>query len=131
MTLEELYKKRDEIEEQIEELKNQKKNDDLKQMQLKFLGNFVRQYRGGSYNDLTFMKVKSVGINDDEEYGETCYLQGNSIYIELPYFRVSIGENDEIEDASEVTIVTEEEMLKEIQEVLMKNFNELKFDIDV
>lgn len=126
MTLEELYKKRDEIEEQIEELKNQKKNDDLKQMQLKFLGNFVRQCRGGSYNDLTFMKVKSVGINDDEKYGETCYLQGNSIYIELPYLRLSLGEDDEIEYSDDVTVVTEEEMLKEIQEILMKNFNELK-----
>lgn len=117
-TLDELIKQREQLDEQIEVLKNKQKVEEFKQLESKYLNQIVRQYRK-DYNDIIFIKVQRV-LNYNEIYS----LIGNGVYIESPKFDLTRCKNEQVELYSEydTRIVTEDEMKQELNNILYEYF---------
>ena len=114
-TLEELIKQRDQLDEQIEALKDKQKAEKLEELKSKYLNKIVRQYRE-KYDDFIFLKVKKIS----EYYGEIYSLIDDGVYLESPRNSLikCIGEQIELDPEYDTKVITKEEMIEELNKIM-------------
>lgn len=119
-TLEELIKQRDQLDEQIEALKNKQEAEELEEVKSKYLNKIVRQYRGNGYDDIIFLKIKEI----PERYDEVYLLTGDGVYLEPSrgdLIKCS-EEQIELDPEYDTKVVTKEEMIEELNKTMYEYF---------